>query len=570
MPKIVVVPHSAIVVRRPEKADLQPPTLRVPPLRTRFGKRGILFPSSSPTTSHAPEGRNLFRSSTLRRLLRRGSTSPTGNFAHKDYIFDLHANNQRQELHRRDTEEDLRRAVARTSLSRPFVSPPAPGPDALRKYGERQNAWKRRSMAFKATKAKPSNPNRWSLKTWKVNSGRERAPFEITSKAKPRHQSLAKRVLSCHSQRWSFRPAVPEKLEVKREPRKNVRVPSPGQKHRQAASENRVSRRYRHYVSQQPGPKKAASAKSTHPQVSYDDRLAVPLRQYVQSQRRFDQRHAKPALRAQGSIDSSAREPIRQPNQALDQRNIHPALRQQAYFDNDDPFIIDQGTTQALDQSHIHDALRQQTSSDNNNLTFSINREPHQLQSQSHIHPALRTTPSNLTNPPVKRQPEPQPRPPVPRVRIIPPSTFIQPQDFTTKHTILPLKPPTLQEQTTLLKSLNSIRASAHTNPLDLHPLLSNHAQDHAALYLAPLPPPKPPAPGPRSGRRPPKQRATTVEEITFRPHSSAAAIRLISPSGPRSAGVRRTVGVREVQAAQNRAARAGAFAASLYAFARV
>lgn len=509
MPKIVVVPHSAIVVRRPEKPDLQSPTLCTGPLRTRFGKRGVRLPSS-PTRPQAPNA-GMFRSSTLRRILHRGSTGATGKDARTDHIFGLHAHNQQQELRRRNTEESLRRK-AKTSVSRPLKSPPAPNRDVLQKYGERQDDWKKRSMALKNEKPKDSRVKRWSLRTWKVDSGREHVPNSRSPKAlptgpraKPVPSSPAKRVMSFRSQRWSFRP-VPETLSVINDRKKYTRLPDLPSKHNRAASDTRVPRNYQQRTPSIQ-PQKAASMRSLRPQVSYDNHLAVPKRQHAQGH--TDQRFALPAIRQQISFDDRLAMSSRQLGQAIeDQRNVHPALRQQTSLDGSLAVRTRSGIQQHLDQRHIH--------------------------------PALRTNPPVITSLSTRPQIAPmishqQHKPAVPRVRIIPPSTFIQPHNFTTKHTILPIKPPTMGEQTALVRSLNGMRASVSVEPLDLHPLLSNHAQDHAALYLAPLPPPKPLPPGfapRRSSARQIKHRATTIEAIEFKSPGSAAAVRLISPPG--------------------------------------
>lgn len=447
MPKIVVVPHSAIVVRRPEKADLQPPSFCTKSLRSKLDKRGIIFSSTAeepdtPRPSNA--GIDL-----ARRFFRRSQDDHADTSGRRDGIFPVHAENEQHELRRRRTESDLRRQ-ARLDISRPIRSPPAPDGAIVKKYGERQAEWKQRSVELKSKQNSSPQGKRWSLRTWKIQSGRRYAPeaklpriHEGDSSAKNFPKSTAKRAMSFYSQRWSFRPS-PEKLSVLKG--RHAKFSPPVPKHSHAASTEHIP------IQQNlapPPPKKAASMSSLRPQVSFDEHLAVPHRRITQ-------------------------------RAALDQRHIHPALRT---------------SPTPVSGSFMH---------------------------------AKTALPSSgpLTAP-------------LPRVRVIPPSTFIKPQSLESthsSHSILPIKPPTFCEQTALVKSLNTIRVNTSSAPLDLHPLLSNHAQDYVALHLPPLPPPKPMPPGHKrrmsAAMKHAHSRATTISQIEFRFPSGANAIRLISPPG--------------------------------------
>lgn len=127
----------------------------------------------------------------------------------------------------------------------------------------------------------------------------------------------------------------------------------------------------------------------------------------------------------------------------------------------------------------------------------------------------------------------------IPRVRIIPPTPLIGPNNRPTAYAeraILASKPPTQTEQKLLVDTMNASRATASARPLELHPLLSVRAQDYVGLQLPPLPPPKPtPTPFRRhesANLREVRQRATQIEQIPFVERSRASGIRLISPPG--------------------------------------
>ena len=159
------------------------------------------------------------------------------------------------------------------------------------------------------------------------------------------------------------------------------------------------------------------------------------------------------------------------------------------------------------------------------------------------MHPALQLQPSNTSMtslntihttgsaPPTVR--------PVPRVRIIPPTPLIGPNNKPTAYAeraILASRPPTQTEQTLLVDNMNASRATALVAPLELHPLLSVRAQDYVALQLPPLPPPKPTPPAFRRHEsvslRESRHRPTQIEQIPFVEQSRASGIRLISPPG--------------------------------------
>lgn len=298
MPKIVVVPHSAIVVRRPEKADFQPHSLCPPSLRSKLDKRGLIFSSAH---EDAPKPSNV-GIDLARRLLRRSEDDHADIYDRKGGIFPVHVENEKRELRRRNTESNLRRR-AELDISRPIKSPPAPNAAILEKYGEREAAWKKRSMEIKSKQNDPSHNKRWSLRTWKIQSGR--APTKIpqhykaNSSAQHQPKSRAKRALSFYSQRWSFRP-TPEKLNVTRERQAKHTPPVPQYHH--ASSTTRIANKPTLPPS---APKKAASTGMLRPQVSFSGHLSVPDRHAAQHSA-LDERGIHPLLHTHPTRYSSS------------------------------------------------------------------------------------------------------------------------------------------------------------------------------------------------------------------------------------------------------------------------
>lgn len=439
MPNVIVVPHSATVVRRPEHLDLQ---TSVNSIRTRLGKRDVIFPSRP--GSPQPQRSRTLRLSIIRKLLRRSLELSESKDRQMDTIFGIHAKHQQQELKRRKTDGDLRTRT-KITISAPILSPPAPDEPTLKRHEDRQAEWKESSAALKNKQIDDRRKKRWSLRTWKIESGREQNSKTNASDqsngskaAEAVPQSMAKRAWRYSRQKWSFQ-AGPEKLDVPRSTKDHVRARSPVKHH--------------------PG-------------------------------RIENLKHGRKAQVAQKPVIS---QPLRTPE--------HP------------------GKYLAVPPRH--------------------GAQP--VNDQSHIHPALRTNGSCLdlsssSKESVSLTPVPSQAQPVPRVRITPPSTLVQTQQEVNKYSIIPSKPPTMQEQTILVRSINSTRAAASATPLDLHPLLSNRAQDYVGLCLPPLPPPKPNRHGYRqvgsSWSKHSRYCVTQIENVQFKSPSTASAVRLISPPG--------------------------------------
>jgi hypothetical protein len=371
-----------------------------------------------------------------------------------------------------------------------------------------------------------------------------------------------KRVDTFRDRRWdpSIPPTTLDVIEEQPSP-----LPSPlYATRRHAASTTHIPRQhnYRHQI-----PRKSASTSVLRP-AAQDGRLAIPSRSRMSNagdQRlnhpalrprprselsATDQRHIHPALRSklgsnastidQRNIHPALRTQPRSYLNATDQRHIHPALRNelganagktnQRYIN---PAILNEPGSDArtIDQRHIHPALRSE-------LDPSLGTAD-----QRHIHPALRREPSIISGDTLCTISTTASAQPIvrsnPRVRIIPPSTLIDPEDTPAVYATRAFaasKPPELSHQQALVQNMNASRAAEDVAPLDLHPLLSNRAQDYVALQLPPLPPPKP---TPTAFRRHmsmhlrnSRPRATKIEQVEFLDPSGAHAVRLISPPG--------------------------------------
>lgn len=292
MPNVIVVPHSATVVRRPEHLDLQ---TSVNSIRTRLGKRDVLFPARP--GSPQPQRSRTLKPSIVRKLLHCSLELPESKDRHMDSIFDTHAKHQQQELKRRKTDGDLRTRT-KIIISAPILSPPAPDEPTLKRHEDRQAEWKERSAALKKKQAEDCRKKRWSLRTWKIESGREQTPKPNTSDqangskaAEAVPQSMAKRAWRYSRQKWSFQ-AVPERLDVLSSAKGHV--PAPGSVKNNHGSGGELKHEGKAQVTQRPSISKTFRAQE-HP----GKYLAVPPRHGTQPVN--DQSHIHPALRTNGS-----------------------------------------------------------------------------------------------------------------------------------------------------------------------------------------------------------------------------------------------------------------------------
>ena len=388
---------------------------------------------------------------------------------------------------------------------------------------------------------------RWSLKTWKAQSGRETTPNLTPTKLsntgmsnKSTTKSSVKGAKEIHGQGPYARDRIPRTsslrssdLEISVKPvpipsRKRATTfrehrwspltsptaldvieeqpsPQPAPLHRHAASVTHIPRQpsVHHRV-----PKKAASTSMLRPESAQESHLAVPSPPRISNA--SDQRHIQPALRSQASPNVAA----------TDQRQIHPALRNEL-----GPRLS------SNDQRNIHPALR-------NELGPSQDKTDPQR-----LHPALRSQPSitsahswctistAASAQPIVRT--------IPRVRIIPPSTLIDPDDTPAAYVErakVASRPPPLSDQQILLENMNTARAAVPAAPLDRHNLFSNRAQHYVDTELPPLPPPKPTSTAFKRhmsvNMRDARPRATRIEQIKFSEDRGAHAVRLISPPG--------------------------------------
>lgn len=212
MLNVIVVPHSATVVRLPEHLDLQ---TSVNSIRPRLGERDVLFPARS--GSPQPQRSRTLKLSIVRKLLRCSLELPESKGRHMDSIFGIHAKHQQQELKRRKTDGDLR-SRTKITISAPILSPPAPDEPTLKRHEDRQAEWKERSAALKNKQAEDCRKKRWSLRTWKIESGREQKLKPNTSDqangskaAEAVPQSMAKKSLAVQSPEMEF-PGSPRKF----------------------------------------------------------------------------------------------------------------------------------------------------------------------------------------------------------------------------------------------------------------------------------------------------------------------------------------------------------------------
>lgn len=386
--------------------------------------------------------------------------------------------------------------------------------------------------------------------------------FETSIKPVPR--SAKKKATTFGDQRWS--PHTPAVLDVIEE------QPSPGvplhSRHHQAASAANIPRQQsvRQHVA-----KKSASTGMLRMQGMHEGFLAVPLGQGSSSTN--DQRHIHPAFRIkprpvpstsdQGHIHPVPPNDMNSSPLTTEQRRIYPAPHKELGLISATPdkqfihpaFRKEPGSSPiTTDQRQIHSVSRNDVGLNPTNVNQhqvhpALRNEqglsPNSIAPRT-IHPALRSqasissTKSWITvNTTASAQPTVRS---VPRVRIIPPSTLFDTADESpttyAKRALAATKPPKIADQTALVDNMNASRAAMSVPPLDLHPLLSNRAQDYVALQLPPLPPPKPtPVAFKRHMSINSKQslpRASRIEKVEFLSGSptTSSAVRLISPPG--------------------------------------
>ena len=420
-----------LVIRHPEWADSTMPSIRYKPVRKKMptnesiGTRTHSDDSERPKAIRlgvdlvrvVPEGYDYDYAETThdnsdtpkviemgiglaRKLFHRAQDDHSDSARRVDRIFYVHATNEEHTLHQRRTVEDLQQPmklnISKHDISKPMTSPPAPDETLMHRYQKRQADWRKRSILMKSKRM--DSVKRWSLKTWKTQSGREisqdaapvkscftensnkcmpedstkgvnkipdqvpyarehihissslrSANLEITVRPVP-SISANRRVDTFLDQRWN--PLTSSTLDVIEE--QSSPWPSPLRPtHHHAASTTHIPCRQ---TCHDQVLRKSASTSIIRPEVSQDGHLAVPTRS--RSSNTNDQRHIHPALRTRPFFDQSA----------PDQRHIHPALGSE--------LVPSLGTT---DQRHVHQALRTRSRSPSPAST-----------DQRHIHPALR------------------------------------------------------------------------------------------------------------------------------------------------------------------------------------
>ena len=542
---IGVVPYSTTVARQPEKFDLQHHSSFTIAFRAKLRKRGIIFPSSVVEKARLRE----FGLDLIHGLVRRRSQAgPTTGSSRYDGIFDEHIEN-----------EDGAQRSAKLDIPEPAESSRAPEAD---KYAD----WKKRFVAMKNKHTATIRGKRSSLRTWlshesdKSEPETRNATVHVDSSDGSVRPLRRKKSLKLRVREWSSRsavdvseapevPAVPVTFSRSASVKSNRNAGNADTGSNTAATPLRrrksLKRRMQKWssrstvdVSEVPkvpaafsrsastkstrnastarsndnptpqAPKKAASTDSLHTQMSYDN--------YHENCYR-DQQNTHPTLRAQ---------PHTRSNPSL--RALHqPYTKRTSSLRALDP----------IDERSLHPSLRSQP-------FVRLNPSPHLPVNNIHTNndKDIKDSKHNRTN-----------------------KTNINPNPNSNS------KPPLLHGKTDLVRSLNIARSLVCARPLDLHPLLSNRAQDYIRTKLPPVPPPKPnplPLPSSRipvavavavaggaaaaaaarnnsttSRRRirhhhhrqshQSQQPVTKIETIAFKnPHTAASAVRLVSPPG--------------------------------------
>jgi hypothetical protein len=238
------------------------------------------------------------------------------------------------------------------------------------------------------------------------------ANLEIS--VKPQPQSSKKRATTFRDQRWNplTSPTRLDVIEEQSTPSKPTHA-----SHGHASSVTNIPRRHELGPSM---PRKSASTSMLCRPAFYDNNLTVTSQQHVSST--TDQRPAHTALRSQSASRSSATDR---------RRNCPTACAQPS------------PASSTFSQRNVHPALRTQPSVSSTTSLCSINT-------------ATSTQPTSQ---------------PIPRARITPPSTVIDPDDIAIA---LAIRPPDIHEQMSLLNNMNDTRKAISTAPLDLLGLLIN------------------------------------------------------------------------------------------------
>jgi hypothetical protein len=381
-----------------------------------------------------------------------------------DRIFYVHTTNEQHDLRRRETGENLRYR-AKLDISRPITSPPPPDVTLMHRYRKRQAAWKKRSLAMKTKHVDDFRSKRWSLKTWKLSSGRDLSPQEISQGSTDAGNTVKVLPVPSEKKAPSFRiqkqsdleraPAIPQidlkwanlEISVKPEP-----LPQSSKKRAITSREQRwnplTSPTTLDVIEEQP-----MSSKPTHP----------------------THRHASSVTDIPRLHELNAQMPRKSASTSK--------LRRPAFYDNNLTLPTQQDVSSTTDQRSTHTALRSQSgpvsiATDRRQNYPAFGTQPSPVSStfsQRNVHPVLRTQPSvsstaSLRS--VKTETSTQPTSQsIPRVRITPPSPVIDPDEIAIA---LAIRPPDICEQMSFLNIMNDTRKAIFRAPLKLHHLLSN------------------------------------------------------------------------------------------------
>ena len=374
-------------------------------------------------------------------------------------------------MERRTAPGDPRRPI-KLDISAPITSPPAPSSKLMDKNSERQAAYNQ-SLTVPRRPPNASRVKRWSLSSWRTQSARMPTPEPILPQPTVIEESVA-----------SSPTATERRFVGLRDHKRSESEPTPKTPPLRSSSFNVVSKRLpipmeRGVMSlriQRKASSEALVASQRHGIVE-DPLQPVPRSSRVRGISLSDQRWSPPhSLKSLGTIQEfqSPLSPVHPRHHQA--RNSFGVPRQYAPV----PQMPKKAASTGMLRPQIPISAHL-TVPDRPGVPTTTDQVD-----QRHIHPALRspspptTSPTLSLFPAIPPHPEIVPRP-VPRVRIIPPSTVIDPDEINTAETeraILASRPPLLREQLALLRNMNATRATVCIGPLDLHPLLSNRAQD--------------------------------------------------------------------------------------------
>lgn len=481
--------------------------------------------------ANSPEPRKVLRLGLVlaRKLFGRSHDERPHSPDRTDRIFYVHATNEQQDMQRRTAEGDPRRPV-KLDISKPLTSPPAPDSKLMDRNRERQDAYNR-SLTSKSRPLDASGIKRWSLRSWRTQSTRAPSPEQSSMGSIDIGEAI------------SSGPTATERRNGGRDHKRSESEPKPETSSLRSGSIDRFSKRL-------PIPfERSVMSLRIHKKSSYDNMSAASAQSICIIE---DPLEPVPrSSRNRGMSFSDQRwAPIVSPTVlgtiAEDQRPLSPVHPGHRHAASSFSITRQHGPPpfQVPRKSASTGMLRPQVAS-NNHLAVPLRPGVPGVPAttdQRHIHPALRSlpTPSPTTSIfPSTGIPSELVLRPIPRVRIIPPSTIIDPDEFSAakaERALLASRPPMLPEQLILLNNINATRATVCNGPVDLHPLLSNRAQDYVSLQLPPLPPPKPIHPGHKRqmsmAAHQNRSRGTKIEPVEFHSPSGASAIRLISPPG--------------------------------------